>query len=229
MTAIGFVDDTNILTFSSYTEVNCRVLERSKEKCMTWARTHGATFAPEKYQLMHFTRRPKKFNMQATLRIPKFKDGPVPVMRILGIHLDSNLKWGPHVNLTAAKVASHMFSITRSTKGTWAATFAKARQIYAAVVRPVSAYGCPVWSSLGDERANRNRLIYPLQTVQTKSLRTITGSYKTTNVQVLEHEASVALLDLYLEMLAINHVQRTEDSARSQAVEVTCGYGFVES
>jgi hypothetical protein len=42
--------------------------------------------------LMHFTRRPKKFNMQATVRIPKFQDGPVPVMRILGIHLDSKLK-----------------------------------------------------------------------------------------------------------------------------------------
>jgi hypothetical protein len=68
------------------------------------------------------------------------------------------------------------------------------------------AYGCPVCFPVGDERANRNRLIYPLQTLQTKCLRTITGAYKTTNVQVLEHEASVAPLDLYLEMLAINHV-----------------------
>lgn len=48
-TAIGFVDDTNILTFSRSTEANCRVLERANEKCMAWARTHGATFAPEKY------------------------------------------------------------------------------------------------------------------------------------------------------------------------------------
>jgi hypothetical protein len=171
---------------------------------------------------MHFTRRPKKFNMQATVRIPKFQDGPIPVMRILGIHLDSKLKWGPHVNLTAAKAASHMASITRLTKSTWGATFAKARQIYTAVVRPVLAYGCPVWFSLGDERANRNRLIYPLQTVQNKCLRTITGAYKTTNVQVLEHEASVAPLDLHLEMLATNHVLRTEDSAGNQAVDETC-------
>jgi retron-type reverse transcriptase len=48
-TAIGFVDDTNILTFSRSTKANCRVLERANEKCMAWARTHGATFAPEKY------------------------------------------------------------------------------------------------------------------------------------------------------------------------------------
>jgi hypothetical protein len=94
--------------------------------------------------------------------------------------------------------------------------------IYAAVVRPVLAYGFPVWFSLRDERANRNRLIYPLQTVQNKCLRTITGAYKMTNVQVLEHEASVALLDLHLEMLATNHVLRTEDSAGNQAVDGTC-------
>ena len=53
-----------------------------------WARSHGATFAPETCQLVHFTRRPNKFNMQATVRIHKFKDGPVPVIGILGIHLD---------------------------------------------------------------------------------------------------------------------------------------------
>ena len=221
-TAIGFVDDTNILTFSRSTEANCRTLERANEKCMAWARTHGATFASEKYRLMHFTRRPKKLNMQATIRIPKFQDGPVPVIRILGIHLDSKLKWGPHINLTAAKAASHMASITRLTKSTWGATFAKARQIYAAIVRLVLAYRCPVWFSLGDERANPNRLVYPLQTVQNKCLRTITGAYKTTNVQVLEHEGSVAPLDLHLELLATNHVLRTADSAGNRAVDEAC-------
>jgi hypothetical protein len=75
--AIGFVDDANILTFSRSTEANCWVLERANEKCMAWARTHGATFAPEKYQLIHFTRKPKKCDVQATVRIPKFQDGPV--------------------------------------------------------------------------------------------------------------------------------------------------------
>ena len=107
------------------------------------------------------------------------------------------------------------------TKSTWGATFAKARQIYAAVVRLVLAYAYPVCFSLGDERGTRNRLIYPLQTVQNKCLRTITGAYRTTNIQVLEHGASIALLDLHLEILATNHVLRTEDSASNQAVDKT--------
>ena len=71
---------------------------------------------------------------------------------------------------------------------------------------------------LGDERANRNRLIDPLQTVQNKCLRTITGAYKTTNVRVLEHEASVAPLDLHLEMLAFT-MFREQKTVGDQAVE----------
>jgi hypothetical protein len=62
-------------------------------------------------------------------------------------------------------------------------------------------------------------MIYPLQTVQNKCLRTITGAYKTTNIQVLEHEASVPPLNLHLEMLATNHVRRIEDSAGDEAVK----------
>jgi hypothetical protein len=85
----------------------------------------------------------------------------------------------------------------------------------------VLTYRCLVWFSLRDERANRNRLIYPLQTVQNKCLRTITGAYKTTNVQVLEHRARMPPMDLYLEMLATNHVRRIEDSVGDEAVEET--------
>lgn len=106
-TAIYFVNHGNILTFRKSTAANCQILERANEKCMAWARTQGATFASEKYQLMHFTRRPKKFNMQPNVRIPNFRDGSVPVIRILRIHLDPKLEWGPHVNLAATKAALH--------------------------------------------------------------------------------------------------------------------------
>ncbi|KAI0994031.1 hypothetical protein K3495_g14151 [Podosphaera aphanis] len=52
--AVGFVDDTNILTWSSTTEENCQKLEQLHEKCIAWAKSHGVKFAPDKYQLMHF-------------------------------------------------------------------------------------------------------------------------------------------------------------------------------
>ncbi|KAI1000147.1 hypothetical protein K3495_g8053 [Podosphaera aphanis] len=40
--AVGFVDDTNILTWSDTTEENCRRLEKLHEKCELWAKSHGS-------------------------------------------------------------------------------------------------------------------------------------------------------------------------------------------
>ena len=40
--AIGFVDDTYILTYGDSTERNCRTLKRIHEQCEEWARKHGA-------------------------------------------------------------------------------------------------------------------------------------------------------------------------------------------
>ena len=54
--SLAFVDDLNILVYSSSTAENCRRLERAHEKCQEWARRHGAKFSPEKYELIHFTR-----------------------------------------------------------------------------------------------------------------------------------------------------------------------------
>ena len=220
--AVGFVDDTNILTFGRSTEANCRTLERANELCIDWARTHGATFAPDKYQLIHFTPKLRKFNMKATIQIPGFQDGPSPVVRILGVHLDSRLKWGPHVRSTATKAMAQMSAVTRLTQSTWGASFARARQIYAAVVRPAMSYGAEVWYDPNDTRVGRNKLVYPLQVIQNKCLRTITGAYKTTNIQVLEHEASIEPFDLHLERLAVSHALRSKDTGGSHTVMKAC-------
>ncbi|KYG40593.1 hypothetical protein M433DRAFT_534129 [Acidomyces richmondensis BFW] len=45
-TALGFVDNTNILTFGKTTEENCQRLEVAHTKCLRWVAQHGAAFAP---------------------------------------------------------------------------------------------------------------------------------------------------------------------------------------
>lgn len=96
-TAVGFVNDTNILTWSNSTEENCRNLERQHEKCEIWAKRYGVKFAPEKYQLIHFSRARKKHNLAATVSIQGHLTNPQASLRILGIHLDPKLNWGAHV------------------------------------------------------------------------------------------------------------------------------------
>ena len=101
--AFGFVDDSNILTYSKTTEENCRALERAHEICITWACQHGVVFTPKKYHLIHFTRSHKKFNMKATVNIYGFTEGPVSNLCVLGVQVDSKLKWGPYINIIKTK------------------------------------------------------------------------------------------------------------------------------
>lgn len=54
--AFGFFDDITIVTLSNTASKNCRSHEQANEKCLAWAIQYGATFTPEKYKLIHFTR-----------------------------------------------------------------------------------------------------------------------------------------------------------------------------
>jgi Reverse transcriptase (RNA-dependent DNA polymerase) len=56
--AAGFIDDVNILTYSPSTRRNYEVLKRIHLAYKTWAKRHGSKFNPQKYNLIHFTRRP---------------------------------------------------------------------------------------------------------------------------------------------------------------------------
>ncbi|ODM15178.1 hypothetical protein SI65_09417 [Aspergillus cristatus] len=87
---IGFADNMNMVAFGRSTEDNCRHLERAHGRCMDWARRYGANFAPEKYELMHFSRR-RCYNMEAEIAVSGQTETPAQVMRILGVWLDPAL------------------------------------------------------------------------------------------------------------------------------------------
>jgi len=84
----GFIDNTNLITWGDSTVENCRQLEAAHNYYAAWANRHGATFAPKKYQLIHFTRRRRHAttDLASTVRITGCKTAPQKTsMRILGI------------------------------------------------------------------------------------------------------------------------------------------------
>ena len=65
----GFVDDIYLIAYSKSTESNYKVLKNAHEVCLTQAKTYGAAFTPHKYELVHLTRRPKRFNLEAVVNL----------------------------------------------------------------------------------------------------------------------------------------------------------------
>jgi len=93
----GFVDDINALTYGKSTEENCRNLAQVHAKCEQWAARHGSSFDFKKYKLIHFTRTPRRFNINASLVLNGKEVLPVDKVKVLGVILDPALKWNHHL------------------------------------------------------------------------------------------------------------------------------------
>ena len=107
--SLGFMDDTTLMVWGHTAAGNCRKLEGVQEICQAWARKSGAVFNPEKYELIHLTCR-HKVNLSAPLHIQGFSGEAVPELRILGVQVDSKLKWGKHIqNLETNKGLERAF------------------------------------------------------------------------------------------------------------------------
>jgi hypothetical protein len=91
--AIGFVDDTNLITWGDTAAANCSRLEAAHDKCLAWAKRYGACFAPQKYHLIHFTRRRRDpgGDLASRIRIAAHTIQPETSLTVLGIHVDKDL------------------------------------------------------------------------------------------------------------------------------------------
>ena len=142
----GFIDDVNILTHSKSTEQNCKNLERIHLACEEWAIRHGSSFNIKKYDLIHFSRSPKRFNMKASINITTANANvevlPKIEVRILGVYLDPALRWKPHLRAVEAKAISQLNALKTITGSTWGAPLETGLRVYTAAIRPAILYSC---------------------------------------------------------------------------------------
>lgn len=217
VSGIGFVDDVNLLAFSTSTEENCRTLARLHTACETWARRHGSVWAPQKYELIHLTRRPKRFNMQATLTL---NDADIAIktdVRVLGLQIDTKLRWGPHIRKVQQKMTRQTLALTKISTSTWGASFLKARRVYSAVVRPALTFGSAIWHTPTELKGPKS-IGNKLSIIQNRCLRTIAGAYKATPIAVLEAETLTPPINTYLDKLQADSRYRMRATGTTKLV-----------
>ena len=144
---IGFVDDTNLITYGPTAAENCRTLKKAHDACVEWARRHGVQFSPEKYQLIHFIRkRNQSADLQHAIHIQGFGGQPVQGLRVLGVWVDSKLRWSEHAAQVVRKGHAQYIAMSEIVNSTWGPCFQRPRLLYTAVVRPTMTYGSSIWA-----------------------------------------------------------------------------------
>ena len=205
----GFVDDAHLLAFGDSTEENCGTLTKLHEKCLEYAKRHGASFAFDKYELIHFTRRTKGVNMGASIIIEGVEIKPKSDVRVLGLQLDCKLKWGANMAKIEKRMAKQALALQMITTSTWGATLKKARQIYTAVVRPAMTYAAPIWHRSERKKGSaKKKKTGTLAKIQKSCLRTVTGAYKATSTAELEAEVYVIPIDIQLDIITLKAQKR---------------------
>jgi hypothetical protein len=212
---VGFADDTNLLSYSSDIAANCRRLESAWKQCEAWARTRGMKFAPEKSELLHFTRAHKAPAQRVRLGNASVK--PVESARFLGVWLDRKLRWTRHLRQLKTKLATQQFALTKLAASTWGVSLSRARELYTKVIRSALAYGASAWhtpSREGEPQGPARQLL----TAQSHCLRIVAGAYRATPVHCLETEVAVPPLDLYLDQRKAGYERALRISDKAKLV-----------
>ena len=220
---MGFVDDVNLIAYGHTTESNCAGLLRVHSRCLQWAKRHGAKFAPDKYHLIHVSGRRRRFNMEASIELGSVTVKPEESVRVLGVHLDTGLRWKKHLASIKSRMTTYANALTRLTGSTWGFPLIQGRQVYNAIVRPAMTYGAIAWHQPTADGRKATRGITPkLEVIQNKCLRVISGAFRATPVRALETLTFTPPLDLALSARVAAYRERTRETGLEQLILKAC-------
>lgn len=126
------------------------------ESAMDWEKRSGATFEADKTNVIHFPCCDPKVDKTPAL-VKGRPVQPKDCVKILGVMMDSKLKYRQHTAYAASKGLEAAMELKRF-KGLSAAT---ARQLFTATVIPTVDYALNVWM-----HACKDKLIKPVNRVQ---------------------------------------------------------------
>lgn len=185
----GYIDDVAILAWGDTTEESCMKLKRALEEAKRWSTTHASKFAPDKFQLTHFTRSTKRMDKNTPIRTEWGDIEPKPTCKYLGVTLDSKLIWNAHIEEVRRKATKSVTALSALGSSTWGITMAEMRKIYRGVTLPQMTYACSVWSNTGIKgQPYTKKTLRTLEAIQARAARAISGAYRATSRAALDVE-----------------------------------------
>ena len=197
----GYIDDTCILVTGETAQENCMRLNQIHKKMVDWASKHGAVFAPQKYELLHFFKKVKKASTEESGSTVQVQVGnltqevrPSTTARYLGVWLDSELTGETHLQQAITK-ANQQKEALRSIAGPgWGVPIPEMVKLYKATVLPRLLYGCSTWAPVHrgfGYKTKFRKMETALKRCQKQSLSAISGAFRSTAGAALDVELYV--------------------------------------
>ena len=136
-----YVGDITISEFAAACGVS--ILQSELDDISTWAATNNMVFNPKKCKEMTLRFRRVMDHIPSSSAIDTKALESVDAHKVLGVTIQSNLKWDLHINKVVAK-ASKRLHILRVLKHGGVPP-ADPLKVYFALIRSVLEYCCPVW------------------------------------------------------------------------------------
>ncbi|KAI8517338.1 hypothetical protein Bbelb_059190 [Branchiostoma belcheri] len=142
-------------------------IQHDLDELNNWSTVHRMQLHPKKCKVMylHFSRTVPPL---PPLKIDDHPLQEVKVAKLLGLHLQADLRWDVHVEHMVKKGGTRLF-LLRKLK-TFRLSIEDLLTIYTSYVRPVCEYAVPAWHP-GLTQAQRNQL----ERIQRRAVRTILG------------------------------------------------------
>jgi endonuclease/exonuclease/phosphatase family metal-dependent hydrolase len=221
--SFGWVDDVAVLVESESYYNNTITLEKILNKANLWARRHAARFAPNKFELIHFTN-PRsndssqendqendttdifdfntahpQGNDQMPVRINELTIQPTQSAKYLGVWLDKHLDFNTHRQKLLAKANGSLEALRAMTGSVWGASLAAMRKVYQAVVVPQMLYGVSAWycpAARAMPAGELRRTINEFTRIQRRAAILISGAFKSTSAAALNVELFITPIHL---------------------------------
>ncbi|KAM5344536.1 hypothetical protein ACJ41O_013071 [Fusarium nematophilum] len=179
--SIAFVDDYTAWVTGPSAQSNREGIQAIIRKALDWERRSGATFEAEKTSIIHFTRKASRvdsipFTIKGEMVRPKDQ------VKILGVVMDSQLRYKQHIAMAATKGLEAAMALRRL-KGLSPSV---ARHLFVAMVAPVIDYASNVWVHACHEVSVR-----AVNRVQRLGAQAIVGTFHTVATAVAEAEADI--------------------------------------
>ncbi|KAJ6038754.1 hypothetical protein N7460_007471 [Penicillium canescens] len=146
--AMAFVDDFTAWVTGPTAQSNREGIEAIINEALDWEKRSGATFEADKTAIIHFA--PKAYKLdQGPFTIKGQTVEPKDHVKILGVLMDTKLKYKEHIARAASKGLEAAMELRRL-RGLSPAT---ARQLFTSTVAPVVDYASNVWMHACKDKA----------------------------------------------------------------------------